>query len=300
MHALKWVKKIDEKEDLEKYGLKTPAAVIQITVKNTPTSAAGAVGALAGNLPISAAGFIVAVRQAEKGDVVTISLGKETDVEKDKPAIYAMHSGSKLIFLLPTMFLKEVRDSDFRDRATQMHAEGRMIASMVANAGVLPINLLMLDSPYVSGQIFDLDADKIKQIRIEERTPYELRSFDFQRDPKDKSWFDKSNIPEFRIDPDKVTQFAKEISKLKADRFVAFVGGPRGEHKLAMKQATVKLDLTMEDGRAITLMVGATSTARAITQPRRSGRKRCSCCRTRRCSRFCGAPQFAKERLGAN
>ena len=128
-----------------------------------------------------------------------------------------------------------------------------------------------------------------------------MRSFDFQRDPKDKSWFDKSNIPEFRIDPDKVTQFAKEISKLKADRFVAFVGGPRGEHKLAMKQATVKLDLTMEDGRAITLMVGANFNGQgyyAATSIWPEAVFMLSDAAVQPLLR--GAPQFAKERLGAN
>lgn len=298
MRAKKWVKRIEEKEDLEKYGLKTPAAVIKLVVKKdpaTPASAAAAVAVLAGDSPLLAAAFVIGARQADKGEIVTVSLGKETDEGK---SVYAMHSGVKLLFLLPAQFLKEVRDSDFRDRAILMTVQGRMIASMIANAGTLPIELLMLDSPYVSGQIFNLDPDKIKQIRIEERTPFELRSFDFQRDPKDKSWIDKSNIPEFRIDADKVTQFAKEIAKLKAERFVAVVGGPRGEHKLGLKQAAVKLDLVMDDGRAITLLVGANflnqgyyattsiwpetvfMLAPAAVEPM-----------------LRGAPQFAKERL---
>jgi len=132
-----------------------------------------------------------------------------------------------------------------------------MIASYLGTAAGQPIGLLMLDSPQISGQIFNLDPDKVKEVRLEVRTPYELRSFDFLRDAKDKSWTDKSHIPEFKLDPDKVTQLVKEIGKLKADRFVAFVGGPRGEHKLGAKEATARLDLILDDGKIVTLLVGA-------------------------------------------
>ena len=109
------------------------------------------------------------------------------------------------------------------------------------------------------------------------------------------------NIPEFRIDPDKVNQFAKDISKIKADRFVAIAGGPRGEHKLGMKQASVKLDLTMEDGRAITLMVGANYLNQgyyAATSLWPDAVFMLSGATVEPLLR--GASVFAKERLGAN
>jgi Domain of unknown function (DUF4340) len=272
MHAKKWLKQVGEKEDLEKFGLKSPAAVISVTVKKAPFSggatekekalpsvaAAATVALLANSVDphLLAASFVVGSHQADKGEVVSVTLGKDTDVEKDKPGTFALHSGSKVLFLLPNQLVKFAKDTDFRDRAVLMHVQGRMIASHLGIAASQPIGLLMLDSPHISGQIFNLDPDKIKEIKLEVRTPFELRTFGFQRDPKDKSWTDKSNIPEFRLDSDKVTQFVKDIAKLKADRFVAVVGGPRGEHKLGAKQATVKLDFTLDDGKIVTLLVG--------------------------------------------
>jgi hypothetical protein len=71
------------------------------------------------------------------------------------------------------------------------------------------------------------------------------------------TWTDKSNIPEFQLDPEKVAQFLKDTSKLETNRFVVFAGGPRGEHKLDAKEATIKLDLLMDNGKTITLLVGA-------------------------------------------
>ena len=120
-----------------------------------------------------------------------------------------------------------------------------------------PMSLLMLASPYFTGQVHQFDPDKVKEVRLAVRTPFELRSFTFEKNAKDKTWTDKSNLAEFKLDGDKVTQLVKDIAKLKTDRFAAFAGGPRGEHKLGAKEATVKLDLTTDDGKAITLLVGA-------------------------------------------
>src|ERR1019366_1460243 len=98
---------------------------------------------------------------------------------------------------------------------------------------------------------------KVKEIRLSVRTPFELRSFAFEKHAKDKTWTDKSNLQEFKLDSDKVAQLVKDVAKLKTDRFAAYTGGPRGEHKLGAKEANVKLDLTMDDGKTVTLVIGA-------------------------------------------
>jgi hypothetical protein len=115
----------------------------------------------------------------------------------------------------------------------------------------------LLWSPHVTGNVLSFDPDKVKEVKLEVRDRFELRSFDFLRDAKDKTWTDKSNIPEFRPDSEKVTNFLKELAKVRAERFVAIVGGPRGEHRLADKEAIVKLNLVMDDGRTVTLRIGA-------------------------------------------
>jgi len=94
-------------------------------------------------------------------------------------------------------------------------------------------------------------------MKLQIRTPFELRTFDFARDAKDKTWSDKSNLKEFHLDSEKVNKVLKDIAKFRTDRFAAYTGGPRTEHKLGAKDAVVKLDLTMDDGKSITLTIGA-------------------------------------------
>jgi hypothetical protein len=71
------------------------------------------------------------------------------------------------------------------------------------------------------------------------------------------TWVDKSNIPEFQLDPDKVAQLVKEFAKLRAERFVSIVGDKRSEYKLEPDKATIRLDLLMDDGKAVTVVIGA-------------------------------------------
>jgi hypothetical protein len=304
MHAKKWLKTLDAKEDLDKYGLKNPVAVISVTVKKnpaTPTAAGAAVAVLAGETPLLAAAFVIASRQADKGEVVSLTLGKDTDQDKDKPGTFALHSGSKVLFLVPDRLVKFAKETDFRDRAVLMQVQGRMVASYLATASSEPIGLLMLASPHISGQVFNLDPDKVKEVRLEVRTPYELRTFDFLRDAKDKSWTDKSNIPEFKLDSDKVAEFTKEIVKLKADRFVAFVGGPRGEHKLGAKEATAKLDLILDDGKIVTLVIGANFNNQGFYATTSIWPETVFMIPSAAVDPMLkGAAQFARERVGAN
>jgi hypothetical protein len=116
-----------------------------------------------------------------------------------------------------------------------------------------------LTAPFFGGQVVHLDADKVKDIKLTVRTRYELRNFHFERvgKDKDKTWVDKTGLQEFQIDQDKVNRFVKEFSKVHSDRFVAFTGGPRDEHKLGAKEATARIEMTTEDGKSVTLTIGA-------------------------------------------
>ena len=101
----------------------------------------------------------------------------------------------------------------------------------------------------------------------EEKKPVGEKKDDKEKD-KDKptkwTWTDKSpNLDEFQVDPDKVTTLIKDFAKLRTDRFVNIIGGPRPEHKLTDKEANVdkeakvKLELVMVDGKTITVVIGA-------------------------------------------
>ncbi len=214
-------------------------------------------GTLGDNTSVLAAACgVFANRQADKGETITIALGKDTDQEKDKPGTFATHSGVKMLFLVVPDVIKVVKDVELRDLATMMFAQPEMEMLYKANAALNPIGLLMFASPHITGQVLDLDPDKVKGVKLAIRTPVELRSFDFEKNLKDKTWADKSGLLEFQLDGDKVTQLLKDIGKLKTDRFVAYTTGPRGEHKLGAKDATIKLDLTMDDGKIVTLNIG--------------------------------------------
>jgi hypothetical protein len=257
----KWVKKLDDKEDLDKFGLKNPVVIVTVSFKKTPLST-NAIVNLMGTVStepmlLAALAGLAAHQQADKGEDVTFEFGKDTDDDKDKPGTFGKQSKSKLLFLVEPHLVKTLKEQDLIDRTRMLYAQGEIEALYKGSAASGPMSLMMLASPYFTGQVHQFDPDKVKEVRLSVRTPYELRSFTFERNAKDKTWTDKSNLLEFKLDGDKVTQLVKDVATLKTDRFVAFAGGPRGEHKLGAKDATVKLDLTTDDGKAITLLVGA-------------------------------------------
>ncbi|HZZ80838.1 MAG TPA: DUF4340 domain-containing protein [Gemmataceae bacterium] len=301
MHVKKWLKTLDSKEDLDKYGLKFPAAIVTMIVKKSPAAAAGAVAVLASSQPFMAMPFYAAANEADKGEAISVSLGKDTENDKDKPGTFATRTDSKLLFLVDARFVKDIRDTDYRDRASLMHVQARQIAAYLGGVAGEPISALLLASPHISGDVIHFDPDKIKEVKLEVRDRFELRTFDFVHDAKAKTWTDKSNIPEFRLDPEKVTQFLKDLSKARTDRFVAIVGGPRGEHRLGAKEAIIRLDLTFDDGKSMILLIGASYLnqgyyARTSTMPEAVFMLSTATVEPM----LRGIATFAKERLAAN
>ncbi len=261
MQAKKWLRKITDKDDLDKYGLKNPVAIATLTVKKHPVKAnvaASVMGLLGGGFDPGLLATVAALSayQADKGEVVTIKFGKETDQDKDKPAVFAQHSGSDLLFLADVKLLKEIKEADLHDRTFMLNAHAKMAASYLANAAGDPLGLLLLASPQISGTIHRLDADKVKEIRLSVRTPFELRSFGFTRNAKDKTWKEAASLQEFNLDSDKVNQLVKDLCKLHTDRFVAFAGGARSEYKLRAKEASVKIELVLDNDKTVTLTIG--------------------------------------------
>ncbi len=258
LRVKKWLRMIDEKDDLDKYGLKTPSVVITAVLKKpaTDTGAGSLIGLLQQHSAFVAAAGVLGNWYADKGDSVTIEFGKETTEEKDKPGVFARHSKSKKLFLVGTGEVKTAKELDLRDRNYMLDVQAQKIASLLAPVAGSPVSAWMLFSPYLSGAIHSFDPDKVKEIKLAVRTQFELRTFHFEKNAKDKTWSDKSNLQEFQLDSEKVASFVKEIAKLQSPRFAATVGGPRGEHKLGAKDATVRVEMTLDDGRIITLAVG--------------------------------------------
>ncbi len=258
LRVKKWLRKLEEKDDLDKYGLKTPAVVVTAVLKKPATDkgAVSLVGLLQQHSAFAAAAGLIGNWYADTGEAVTIEFGKETTDEKDKPGIFARHSKSKNLLLVGTGEVKAAKELDLRDRTYMLAAHAEKIASLMAAVAGDPMSAWMLTSPYLSGTIHSFDADKVKEIKLAVRTQFELRGFHFEKNAKDKTWNDKSNLQEFQLDSEKVASFAKEIAKLHTPRFAATSGGPRGEHKLSVKDATVRLEMTLDDGRLITLLVG--------------------------------------------
>jgi hypothetical protein len=281
----KWVKKFDDKTDLEPFGLKKPVATVTIRTTQPAQDMMTAMGvfgsAPAIGTPLDAFALIAARHNSAKGtEEIVFELGKEVaddatdkDKEKDKKdkdkketrpkdrektGVYAKRSGTNMIFVLPIESLKYLKDTDFRDRASAMNVQAQLVAAQAGMSAAEPVNALLFGSPYFTGQLYTLDADKIKEVKLTVRSRYELRSFAFQRDlkDKDKTWSDKSGLQEFSLDQDKVNQFVKDYAKLHADRMIAIAGGARDEHKLGAKDQLAKIDFVMEDGQTVTLQIG--------------------------------------------
>jgi len=260
LEVKKWVRELSDKEDLEKLGLKTPGIVLSVQVKKpvpTANAAASLAGALVDPSILTAVFSVIAHRETDKGETITFEMGKETDNEKDKPGAFAKHSGSNMLFLVPTQMVDIIKKTDMLDRTAMFYTQPQVEALYKAGAAINSVNALLFASPHFSGMVHPIDADKVKEIKLEVRTPFELRSFNFVRAGKDKTWSDKSNLKEFHLDSDKVNTMLKDIAKLRSERFAAYTGGPRSDHKLSAKDATIKLELVMDDGKTLTLTVGA-------------------------------------------
>ncbi|MBI3409775.1 MAG: DUF4340 domain-containing protein [Planctomycetes bacterium] len=262
LQAKKWLRKIAAGEDLDKYGLKNPALTATLQIKKDrlqPAAAAGVSVLASGPVPwagLLASSTVIAARALDPGDSVVLKIGKETDQEKDKPGYFAQHTGSDLLFLVGADLLKQLRDIDLRDRGGVVHGEAYLATGLIGLVAAEPQAGWLLTSPIASGQIQSFDPAKVKEAKFAVRTPQELRLFAFTRDAKEKTWQDKTGLQEFTLDGERVTSLLKELAELKTDRFVS-LDGQKPEHKLGAKDFTVKIDLLFDDGRTLTVTVGA-------------------------------------------
>jgi hypothetical protein len=262
LSAKKWLHKIDPKEDLDKYGLKKPSQEITLVIrKDSAAGVASFVGLLA--TPSRYAGLmgdvaLLANRHAGPAEKIELKIGKESDDDKDKPDVYAQRSDKDLLFLLPADLVRALREVNLHDRAAVVNAQPLMDATLLGLIAASEPNLFLTAAPLFTNQVRAFDAAKVKEIKIALRSREELRVLDFKRDAagKDKTWRDHSGLQEFNLDSQRVDKFIDELANLKVSRWVSMIGGVKSEQKLSDKEATVRIALTLEDGKSVTLSIG--------------------------------------------
>ena len=160
---------------------------------------------------------------------IVLKVGKETEEEKDKPAVYAQRSDKDMLFLVPADFVRGLREVDLHDRTSVVLAQPLLDAALLGlqaadahNAASWPV------SPLFTNQVQNFDPAKVKELRLAVRTREELRTLTFQR-TKDKEWRDLSGLQEFNLESQKVNQLVTELATLKAGRWVTVAGGAKAE-----------------------------------------------------------------------
>jgi len=191
-----------------------------------------------------------------RGDEVVIKFGGEALDEKDRPAVYAKHSGSDLLFLVRPEVERKLQELDFRDRTYVITTAGQLISSLIGmSASGGPATFLDY-SPLVTNQVIDRDPTMVRGLKLTVRTPDELRQFHFVKDDKDKPWRDQSGLKEFNLDSSKVAGFVEKLCTLTPER-LASLAGPKSDQRLTDKEATLVIVLDFAKGPALTITVGA-------------------------------------------
>jgi hypothetical protein len=263
LQAKKWLHKIDPKEDLGIYGLQKPALEVTLRVhKERPAGAASIVGLLA--TPSELRGLLsgagaLANRLVGPGESIVLKVGKDATEEKDKPAVYAQRSDEAMLFLLPPDFVKTLREEDLHDRAGVFSAQALVDTTLIGLQAIPDQGALLSASPLVTNFVQVFNAAKVKELKLAVRTREELRTLAFHHDPrfKEKDWLDMSGLQEFSLDSEKVRQVVDDLAALKANRWVSVSGGARGEQKLSPKEATLRVEVILDNGDSVTLTVGA-------------------------------------------
>jgi hypothetical protein len=251
--ARKWLRK----DDAEKFGLKEPSLTVTLHTRKMDrieaveaASLMGLLAARSGFVVLPPLGFAAIHRLGPPlGETVTVKFGKEIEEDKQK-MVYAEHSGTDLVFLVPAAMVKSIRDADFRDRSGVKYTQAKLGATLVGLTAVTP---LIAATPLNTGVIHGFDPGKVNEVNLTLRTRVELRSFTFSR--VDKTWVDRSGTKEFNLDAEKVSQLLDKVCKLRTERFASF-GGPTGENKLTQEEATLQIELKFDDKTRVTLTVG--------------------------------------------
>jgi len=163
-----------------------------------------------------------------------------------------LSSKNDYLFQVPAGLVKLIKDADLRDRSWLTLFQPVLDAGLVGSG----TESVLAAAPNLSRQVLTFDAAKVKEIKLTVLTKVEERTMSFLYKAKDKTWTDKSGLTKFNLDGEKVNELVKWLAGLQAERFVALTGGPREEQKLT-KDASLKIDIILDNGKNFTLTVGA-------------------------------------------
>ncbi len=282
LKAKKWLPKSDPKDEAEKFA-KDPVTVT-VTIKKTfqVEPAASLCGLLAAPAPLAKAAAVLNFElyradhpkanawwekyAKSKTTAAVVTGGKEVK-EKDDKFVYAKHSDNTRLFLVSPDVSRQLRDIDVRDKSGLGLLHQALVYLSLWPTGQGMEGFLAV-GPLFPHRVQHFAADKVKEIKLDLRTPYERRKFHFQR-LADKTWKDiPSGLDEFKVNSEAVTKLVDKLADVKADRLVRLQRGKKlpKEYKLAdmdkapeKEKATAKIDLILEDGKTtktITLTVG--------------------------------------------
>ena len=119
---------------------------------------------------------------------------------------------------------------------------------------------------YVDGQVFSFDPAKIRGVKIigladgDKRVTLEAEAKPAGKPGELMAWTVKANdaLKDAKIDAAKVGQFAEDLARLNATRYLVFKSGPRPEYKLGDKERALQVEFTLEgDMKPVSLIVGA-------------------------------------------
>jgi hypothetical protein len=268
LRAERWLRKYDDKA-AEDMGLSVPAVTVTIATKEllSPVELARlvsqqAVRRGAASAWVEAMLTVAAVRGKEKEEPTVIKFGKEVK-DDDKTYVYAYHSGNGMVFLTSPDIVKQLREADVRDKSGIANSQGQLDAALVAAlASPNRVDAFLGVSPLFSQRLAIFDPAKVKDIKLVIRSRFELREFNFQK-TGDKTWKDVSpGLKEFNVNSEGVTKFLDEVADRKAEsrlvgRFLQLDTKPQAYHKFDAKDAVVKLEVTTDDGKKVTLTIGA-------------------------------------------
>jgi len=119
---------------------------------------------------------------------------------------------------------------------------------------------------YVDGQVFRFDPAKIRAVKLvgladgDKRVTLEAEAKPAGKPGAPLAWTVKTSdeLKNVMIDAAKVGQFAEDLARLNALRFLVFKTGAKPEHKLGDKERALLIEITVEgEMKPVALIVGA-------------------------------------------
>jgi peroxiredoxin len=157
---------------------------------------------------------VVTLTKDGKDSEFTYEFGKELE---DKSGVFSRQSQRNLVFVADPFVLTALREKELQDLT-----------------------------------VFNFDVAKVKQVKMTGWLPVQMlignkNPFVLELERKDASAWEAKAPAGFNIDASKVRKFLEDLSKLRAERFVAHNAQPKPEHDLEVgKGEALQIEITLE------------------------------------------------------